>query len=490
MIRIENFIGGAHGAAASERWLPDTCPATGEPYAELPDSDERDVERAVAAAARAFPAWSRTTAGERAALLRRVAELIRRDLDALARAESIDSGKPFSAARELDIPRSAVNFEFFADAATQQSSELHATAPGILNYTLRQPLGVVGCISPWNLPLYLLTWKLAPALAAGNTVVAKPSEVTPMTAHLLTKLFVEAGLPAGVVNVVHGLGAKVGSPMSKHRGIAAISFTGSTATGARIATDAAPTFKKVSLEMGGKNPTVVFADADLERAAAESARAAFSNQGQICLCGSRILVERSAYEPFKARLVEHVRKLRVGDPLEAGTTQGALVSKEHFDKVLSYLALAREEGGTILTGGAPARVGGRCASGFFVEPTLVEGLGPACRTNQEEIFGPVATLAPFDDEAHAVALANDVRYGLAASVWTRDLDRAHRVSSALETGIVWVNCWMLRDLRTPFGGMKESGLGREGGQEALRFFTEPRNVCVRFETEHGPRGAR
>jgi aminomuconate-semialdehyde/2-hydroxymuconate-6-semialdehyde dehydrogenase len=412
--------------------------------------------------------------------LRRLARLIERDLEKLARAETVDAGKPLSVSRSVDIPRAVQNFDFFADAATQFGSEAHATGEVALNYTLRQPLGAVACISPWNLPLYLLTWKIAPALAAGNCVVAKPSEVTPLTASMLGELCSEAGLPPGVLNIVQGLGPRAGAPLCAHREVKAISFTGSTRVGGEIAREAAGSFKKVSLEMGGKNPTLIFADADLPVAIPETVRAAFSNTGQICLCGSRILIERSIYPRVRDELVALVSALRVGDPLEPSTEQGALVSRQHFDKVLGCLEVARQEGGRILCGGGRARVEGRCASGFFVQPTLIEGLGPSCRTNQEEIFGPVATLLPFDSTEEAVQLANSTRYGLSASLWTRDLSRGHRVSAQLHCGIVWVNCWMLRDLRTPFGGVKDSGVGREGGMEALRFFTEPKNVCVKL----------
>jgi len=477
---VLNFIDGRHAPAACGEWLDDVDPATGETYARVASSDARDVDRSVAAALHAFPAWSVTPVVERSKLLRRLARLIERDLEKLARAESIDSGKPLSAARTVDIPRAVQNFDFFADAVTQFSSEAHPTDEVALNYTLRQPLGPVACISPWNLPLYLLTWKIAPALAAGNCVVAKPSEVTPMSAHLLGSLAAEAGLPPGVLNIVQGLGPRAGGPLCAHPGIRAISFTGSTRVGAEIAREAATSFKKVSLEMGGKNPTLVFADADLREAIPQTVRAAFSNTGQICLCGSRILVERSVYDQVRDELVERVRALRVGDPLQADTEQGALVSRQHFDKVMGCLAVARQEGGRVLCGGGRASVPGRCAGGFFVQPTLIEGLGPSCRTNQEEIFGPVATLLPFDGADEAVRLANSTRYGLAASLWTRDLSRAHRVGAQLHSGIVWVNCWMLRDLRTPFGGVKESGVGREGGMDALRFFTEPKNVCVKL----------
>ena len=477
---VLNFIDGRHAPAACGEWLDDVDPATGETYARVASSEGRDVDRAVAAAVRAFPAWAATPAAERSKLLRRLARLIERDLEKLARAESIDSGKPLSAARTVDIPRAVQNFDFFADAVTQFSSEAHPTDEVALNYTLRQPLGPVACISPWNLPLYLLTWKIAPALAAGNCVVAKPSEVTPMTAHLLGALAAEAGLPPGVLNIVQGLGPRAGGPLCAHSEVRAISFTGSTRVGGEIAREAARSFKKVSLEMGGKNPTLIFADADLDEAIPQTVRAAFSNTGQICLCGSRILVERSIHDEVRDQLVERVRALRVGDPLQPDTEQGALVSRQHFDKVMGCLALARQEGGRVLCGGARATVPGRCAGGFFVQPTLIEGLGPSCQTNQEEIFGPVATLLPFDGAEEAVRLANSTRYGLAASLWTRDLSRAHRVSAQLHSGIVWVNCWMLRDLRTPFGGVKESGVGREGGMDALRFFTEPKNVCVKL----------
>lgn len=476
---LANDLGGEFVAAVGGGTLEVFEPATGEVYTRLPDSDHADVEVAVAAAQRAFPAWSQTPPAERSRLLRRVGALIRENLEQLARAESIDTGKPLSLARTLDVPRAAQNFEFFADAATQWATECHVDGQ-FLNYTTRAPLGVVGCLSPWNLPLYLFTWKVAPALATGNCVVAKPSEVTPLTAFLLGKLCRQAGLPPGVLNIVHGLGAKVGAALTGHPGVAALSFTGSTRTGAAIAARAAPLFKKTSLEMGGKNPTIVFADADFEAALAGTVRAGFLNQGEICLCGSRIFVQRPIYERFKAALVERVRALKVGDPLDDATDQGALVSQAHFDKVTGYLALAQDSGARLLCGGRRASLSGRCRDGWFVEPTLIEGTAPGDALNQEEIFGPVATLMPFDSESEVLGWANSTRYGLAASLWTQDLSRAHRFSAQLQSGLVWINCWMVRDLRTPFGGVKESGLGREGGLDAYRFFTEPKNVCLKI----------
>ena len=480
METLLNLIDGRHCPAQSRQTLTTAEPATGRDYATLPDSDVADVDAAVAAAKRAFPAWAATSSEARAGCLRRLAELIHRDLESLAHAESRDSGKPLHVARNVDIARARHNFSFFADAATQFASESHST-PGQLNYTLRQPLGPVACISPWNLPLYLLTWKIAPALAAGCTVVAKPSEVTPMSAYLLGQLAVEAGFPPGVLNIIHGAGHTAGAALVRHPDIKAVSFTGSTRVGADIAASTAGTWKKLSLELGGKNATVVFADADLDLAVQEVVRAAFSNQGQICLCGSRILIEHSIYDAFKARLVERTKQLRVGDPLDATSDLGALVSQAHFDKVTGCIARAKAEGANVLCGGEPVPMTGRCEDGWFLAPTLLDGLSATCATNQEEIFGPVATLLPFADEADAIAIANGTPYGLAANVWTRDVSRAHRVAERLQAGIVWLNCWMVRDLRTPFGGVKASGVGREGGWEALRFFTEAKSVTLVYQ---------
>ena len=480
MLKIENYLGGKLIEPASATYLDNIDPSTGEVYSVLPDSDDRDVHLAVEAAKAAFPAWSATPADERFEVLMRIVRLIERDLDTLAEAESVDNGKTLAIAKRLDIPRAATNFKFYATAAMHTANESHDTVGQAINYTLRQPLGVVGCISPWNLPLYLFTWKIAPAIAAGCTVVAKPSEITPMTAFLLSKLCIEAGLPAGVLNIVHGLGPKVGSAIVAHKDVKAISFTGGTRTGEEIARTAAPMFKKLSLELGGKNPNIIFADCNYDEMLAVTRRAAFANQGEICLCGSRIFVERPLYERFKSDFVANVSGLKVGDPLLPDTDIGAIASKQHFDKIMSYIDLAQAEGGTILTGGRQVNLAGRCANGWFIEPTIVEGLPHDCRTNQEEIFGPVVTIMPFDTEDEVLTYANSVRYGLSATVWTENLSRAHRVVASLESGIVWVNCWLLRDLRTPFGGVKDSGVGREGGFEALKFFTEEKNVCVKI----------
>jgi aminomuconate-semialdehyde/2-hydroxymuconate-6-semialdehyde dehydrogenase len=480
MYLVENYIGGELVQPASGEYLDNFDPSIGEVYSQIPDSDDRDVHLAVEAAKVAFPAWSGTSPETRFEVLMRLVGLIERDLEALALAESVDNGKPVSLARSLDIPRAASNFRFYATAAMHTSNESHDTVGQAINYTLRQPIGVAGCISPWNLPLYLFTWKIAPALAAGCTVVAKPSEVTPVTAYMLSQLCIEAGMPAGVLNIVHGTGPKVGSAMVAHRDVKAISFTGGTKTGEEIARTAAPMFKKLSLELGGKNPNIIFADCNYEEMLATTVRSSFSNQGEICLCGSRIFVEQQIYDQFKRDFLTRVSALKVGDPREPDTDVGAIVSKQHFEKIVSYIELAQQEGGMILTGGKQVNLDGRCADGWFMEPTVIEGLSYDCRTNQEEIFGPVVTIMPFDTEDEALRYANSVRYGLSATVWTESLSRAHRVAAALQSGIVWINCWLLRDLRTPFGGMKDSGIGREGGFEALRFFTEEKNVCIKI----------
>lgn len=480
MNKILNYINGELIEPRSKSYLENYNPAEGKPYSLVPDSDAQDVQLAVEAAQRAFSAWSAMPVEKRSAILQKIADLIDRDLDQLALAESADQGKPVKLAKVVDIPRASANMRFFATGAIHFSSEAHVTGQEAINYTTRTPVGIAGCISPWNLPLYLFTWKIAPALAAGCTVVAKPSELTPMTAFLFSKLCIEAGLPSGVLNVVHGLGQKAGQAIVEHPDIAAISFTGGTVTGKKIAATAAPMFKKLSLELGGKNPNIIFADCDFEQTLHTSIQSSFSNQGEICLCGSRIFVERSIYNHFVEEFVSRTKKLVVGDPQDEQTRVGALVSEVHMKKVLGYIDLAKEEGGTILTGGNQVKLSGRCAQGYFVEPTVITGLDAFCRTNQEEIFGPVVTIMPFDTEDEVIGYANSTGYGLSATIWTENLKRAHRVAAQVKSGIIWVNCWLFRDLRTPFGGMKQSGVGREGGWEALRFFTEAKNVCVKL----------
>jgi aminomuconate-semialdehyde/2-hydroxymuconate-6-semialdehyde dehydrogenase len=475
---IQNFIGGEFKEPLSKVYIDNINPATGEKYGQIPNSNHEDVEAAVKAAKMAFPAWSNSSTETRFKILNRIAELIDENLDILALAETTDNGKPLWLSKRVDIPRASSNFRFFATGIMHFSTESHVMEDKAVNYTMRQPIGVVGCISPWNLPLYLFSWKIAPALAAGNCVIAKPSEVTPLSSFLLAKICKEAGLPDGVLNIIHGDGPSCGSAIVAHPAIKAISFTGSTRAGQHIASVAAPMFKKLSLELGGKNPNIIFADCDWEKMMKTTVQSSFSNQGQICLCGSRILIEKSIYEKFKTEFLEHVKKLQVGDPMEPSSKQGAVVSKVHYEKILNCIELAKQEGGKIVLGGNALHPEGRCANGYFVEPTIIEGLGSNCRTNMEEIFGPVVTLQSFETEDEALALANCSDYGLASTLWTQDISKANRIASKIEAGIVWINCWLLRDLRTPFGGVKNSGVGREGGWDALRFFTEPKNVCI------------
>jgi len=480
MEKIQNYIGGALCEPQSGNYLDNYNPAIGAVYSLIPDSDKGDVDKAVQAANAAFPAWSSLSSEKRMGYLMAIADKIEENLEDLALAESKDNGKPLWLSKAVDIPRAASNFRFYATAIMHDKTDCFDMGEVAINYTTRKPIGVAGCISPWNLPLYLFTWKIAPALATGNCVVAKPSEVTPMTAYLLTKICIEIGLPAGVLNIVHGLGHKVGASIAEHPEVPVISFTGGTSTGQQIARVAAPMFKKMSLELGGKNPNIIFADCDFEDALSTTKRSSFANQGQICLCGSRIFVERPIYEKFRDAFVAQTKKMVVGHPLDEKAKLGAVVSKGHMEKVLSYIKLAEEEGGTVLAGGKRIILAGEYAEGYYLEPTIIEGLSYDCRTNQEEIFGPVVTIMPFDKEEEVLIYANSTKYGLSSTVWTSNLKRAHRMASKLESGIVWINTWLLRDLRTPFGGVKQSGVGREGGFEALHFFTEPKNVCIKL----------
>jgi len=476
---IKNYINGELRDALSNKIINVVNPSIGKVYGTLPDSDSQDVMLAIEAAREALPAWKILSFEQRFDLLLKLANVIESRMNEFVEAESMDNGKPEWLAAQSDIPRAISNLKFFASAQMNFPSESHHTPNQGLNYTLRQPIGIVGCISPWNLPLYLFTWKIAPALAAGNTVVAKPSEITPYTAYLLSTVCIEIGFPKGVLNIVHGLGARVGQAIVQDKRVKAIAFTGGTVTGRAINIECAKQFKKVSLELGGKNPNIIFDDCDFEEMMTTTVRSSFTNQGQICLCGSRIFIQKTIYPKFKEEFITRINQLTIGDP-KTNVNIGAVVSEDHMHKILGYIELAKEEGGTILTGGKRYIPEGECRAGFFIEPTVIEGLGHLCRLNQEEIFGPVVTLIPFDTEEDAIEMANSTTYGLACTIWTENIKKAHRVAERIDSGIVWVNTWMVRDLRTPFGGMKESGIGREGGFEAMRFFTETKNVFIKY----------
>lgn len=478
MEKLQNYIGGKLMAPISGKYFENFEPAKGCVYSLIPDSGEKDIQLATEAAKSAFIEWSVMPKQERSRVMLRLADLIAKNEDSLAEQESRDNGKPLKLAKRVDIPRAEANIRFFATAILHFESESHAMENQAINYTLRQPIGLVGAISPWNLPLYLFTWKIAPALAAGNCVIAKPSEVTPFTAYTLSKLCIEAGMPPGVLNIVHGYGHSAGEAIIKESDIKVISFTGGTKTGARIASIAAPMFKKLSLELGGKNPNIIFDDCDFDQMLNNTIHSSFANQGQICLCGSRILIQKGIYEKFKTEFVKKVKQLKVGDPLDPGVNLGAVVSESHMKKIKEYIQIAKNEGGKVLCGGEQVILDGDCRNGWFLQPTIIEGLNNTCRTNQEEIFGPVVTLQSFSNEEEALELANGTSYGLSATLWTSNLKLAHRMGQNIHAGIVWINCWLVRDLRTPFGGTKNSGVGREGGFEALRFFTESKNICV------------
>ena len=480
MEKILNYINGNLIEPTSGKYLDNYNPSNGKVYSLIPDSEKLDIDNAVAAAKEAFITWSKTPKQERSDILMKIADTIEKYADELVKAESKDNGKPETSAAHVDIPRASANIRFFAGAILHDSSQMHEMDGMAINYTLRQPVGVAACISPWNLPLYLLTWKIAPALAAGNTVVAKPSEVTPMTAYLFSKICIEAGLPKGVLNIVHGLGSKTGDPLTTHPDTPIISFTGGTVTGKHIATITAPMFKKLSLELGGKNPNIIFADADFDKAVSTAARAAFTNQGQVCLCGSRLFVEQEIYDKFKDALLAKTAQLKVGDPKDASSNLGAVVSKEHMHKILDKIEEAKNLGGKILIGGKRVILDGELKDGYYIEPTIIEGLSSDCSINQEEIFGPVVSLIPFKTEEEVIKMANSTKYGLSASIFTENISKAHRVAANIDSGVVWINTWLLRDLRIPFGGMKHSGVGREGGFKSLEFFTESKNICVKI----------
>ena len=474
-----NYIGGRFTTHSGDQWLDNIEPATGSHICRVPLSDSSDVDAAVTAARSAHPAWGALSHSERADWLDRIADALEARYEEIAALESRDTGKPISLARDVDAQRSVSNFRFFAGMLREHEEEVFEMA-NATNYVVNKPVGVGALITPWNLPLYLLSWKVAPAIGMGNTVVCKPSELTPMTADLLMRVIDEVGLPAGVVNLVHGNGAGAGAPLVAHSDVDLVSFTGGTATGEKVAASAAPAFKKLSLELGGKNASIVFADCNMESTVAGVVRAGFLNQGQVCLCGSRVLIEDSIYDEFRDRFVDAVEAMRVGDPSDEATDLGALISGQHLEKVQSYVELAKQEGGDLLTGGTPCMPAG-FENGNWMAPTVIGGLNPDSRCSTEEIFGPVVTLHPFSSEEEAVAITNNTRYGLAGSVWTRDLEKGKRVSEAIDTGMVWVNTWLHRDLRVPFGGVKDSGVGREGGKWSLDFFSEAMNVCVKSE---------
>lgn len=480
MEQIKNLIGGELMAPLKGNYLDNYTPMKGEVYSQVPDSTKEDVDAAVKAAKDAFPMWSNMPKEERVQWMFKLAEVIKKNADRLAKAESIDQGKPYWLARSVDMERASANLEFFAHAVMNHKSVAFTDKEGVVEYINRAPIGPCALISPWNLPLYILTWKIAPCIATGNTAICKPSELTPMTAYLFSELVIECGFPKGVINIVHGSGAVTGQALTTHPDVPVVSFTGGTMTGGHIAESVAHMFKKTSFELGGKNPNIIFADSDFEKVVQTSLKSSFLNQGEICLCGSRIYVEKSIYQKFVDRFVEETEKIQVGDPMDENSFVGALVSKPHLDKVLGYVKLAEEEGGTVLTSREVKGLSSDQKNGYFMRPTVITGLPNDCRVQTEEIFGPVVTITPFETEEEVIAMANSVQYGLSASLWTSDVSRAHRVSKQIQSGTVWVNSWMYRNLRAPLGGMKSSGIGREGGDYSLNFFTETQNVSLQY----------
>lgn len=478
--KLFNYINGELTAPRQNHYIEVCNPATGEVYTQAPNSTLEDLNAACASAKKNQPMWAGLEAQERANWLRKLADGIKKYGDELALAECRDTGKPISIARSLDIPRCSANFEFFADAITQYHTECYPMQNAV-NYTLREPLGIVACISPWNLPLYLLTWKIAPALVTGNCVIAKPSEITPNTANVLAQICKEVDFPAGVLSILHGQGSQIGDLITEHPDISAVSFTGGTATGTHISERCAKKLKKVSLELGGKNPAIVFSDCDLDKTVKTIVRSAFANQGQVCLCNSRIYIEDELYPDFREKFISETQKLKIGDPEEITTNFGAITNLAQYDKILSAIEQAKNNKANILLGGNKLYLDGRCSGGSFIEPTIMENLSLDCETNQNEIFGPVVTLNKFSSEEEAVKLANGTKYGLAATVFSNNIGKAHRVAAKIQSGVVWINEWMQRDLRIHFGGMKQSGIGREGGFNSLNFFTETKNIYFNYE---------
>ncbi len=477
---IKNYIAGALAPAESGEYLDDINPATGQPIAQFPDSDAGDVEQAVDAAEEVFPAWSSTEAQRRFRLLMRIADILEQNLNEFARAESLDSGKPLALSRSMDIPRAQSHFRYYATAVMHREGKSYHQPGGVTHYVMHRPIGVVGCIAPWNLPLHQLSAQVAAALAAGNCVIAKPSEHTPMTAHLLAKACVEAGLPPGVLNIVQGRDEAVGTAITSHDRVRAIAFSGSTATGTAMARELGGRFKKTMFQMGGKNPSIIFADCDFDQMIIGTLRSCFSNAGQLNQCTSRLYVERPLYENFRDELVKRAQFLKVGDPFSSVTDMGPVISAAHREKIESYLALVEVEGGQVLCGATPPEMQGELAGGFFLRPAVVEGLAPQTRINQEEIMGPMVTLAPFDTDEEAIQLANSTNFGLAACIWTRDISKANRMAEQIEAGTIWLNGWMLQDLRSSAEPLKHSGKGRSGGMEIFRFFTQSTNVFSRY----------
>lgn len=478
---LQNFIGGEFIAPISNNYLDNFNPATNERLNRIPNSNAKDVALAVKTAKQASSDWQKLTLADRIEWLDKIANAMEEKKGEIARLESLDTGKPITLATNVDATRSITNFRFFAQYC-QSLEEMNFTMEDATNFVVRKPVGVVGLITPWNLPLYLLTWKIAPALAMGNTIVAKPSELTPLTANFFAEILHEIGFPSGVFNLVHGLGLDTGQPILEHPEIKAISFTGGTATGKIVAATASPMFKKISLELGGKNATIICADADIDMAVSGAVKAAFTNSGQVCLCGSRILVDEKIYEKFLERFSKKVSKIKIGRPEDPNTEYGSVISNQHLEKILSYIQLAKQEGGTIVAGGNRiTEIDGQTTNGCFLEPTIITGLSINSRCATEEIFGPVVTIHSFIDESEAITMANNTDYGLSGSVWTADENRGKEIASKIDSGVIWVNTWLHRDLRTPFGGVKNSGVGREGGIWSINFFSELSNVCVKHD---------